>query len=378
MNRTLAALLALATLARAQAVPVSTGFHHKVILQVEALHADGTWRTLRMMLDTGAQSCLLATDSARGLTAGTFTPTAMAGFAGGSRPALARRVRAFRSGAQRQADVPALVTDLEEVNRWLDEPLDGVLGLSFLRDRTFTVDLGAGTLTWGGAPAPGREVPLQPRGADPRPWTEVRLGGKRHTALVDTGASVALVVPEGTSGLRLLPECDLAAGVDGSRTIHEGRLAVDALGEHLAHRKALVGGGTVILGVPFLLAGPATFDLKGGRLTFGLQGAHLPAWDPAREGARSLPVAWNRRVDPPRLEIQDLPHCHRWYRAGFRKGDQVVAVGPLQGRGLTLEALDRHLAQGRLYRWTLLRKGQEVLRENPDEDPRKEPLDLPP
>jgi predicted aspartyl protease len=375
LTRPLAALLALATLARGQAVPVSTGFHHKVILQVEALRADGTWRPLRMMLDTGAQDCLLTPEAAREVTTAPFRRSGLTGFAGSDRPALARKVRALRSGDQLQSEVAVMVTDLEGVNRWLDEPLDGILGLSFLRGRTFTVDLQAGTLRWGGPVPPGREVPLRDRGGDGRPWIDVRVGTAVHPALVDTGASVALVVPASTPGLDLLPECDLAAGVDGTRTIREGRIGLEALGEVHPHRKAVVGGGALILGVPFLLAGSATFDLKGGRLILEVRDGHLPAWHADREGARALPVAWNRKGTVPALEVQDLPRCHRWYRAGFRRGDRVRAVGPLQGPALTLEALDRRLARGEILSWTLLRRGQEIHLENPDEDPRKEPLD---
>lgn len=378
MRRAGLACLALATVARAQAVPVRTGYHHKVILQMEAQRADGTWRPLRMMLDTGAQVCLLSHGAARDLVTGPFALTGLQGYAGAGRPALARKLRALRSGTQVQADLPILVTDLEGVNRWLDEPLDGVLGLSFLAGRRFTVDLPAGQLRWEDPPVQGRSIPWVPQGTDPRPWVEVTLGGRPQRALVDTGASVALVVPPQAQALTLFPDCEIAAGVDGVRTVREGHLPLQALGDTFPRQRALVGGGSCILGVPLLLGGPVTFDFRERRLILGLARGERPPWDPALDGARSLPVAWRRTERGARLEVQALPGCHRWYQAGYREGDQVLAVGALEGPALTLDALDALLRQGTLLPWTLLRRGQRITRTNPDEDPRKAPLELQP
>jgi hypothetical protein len=255
--------------------------------------------------------------------------------------------------------------------------VDGLLGLSFLAGRRFTVDPGRRVLVWNGPPIPGREVPFRFFHGDPRPWVDLKVGARSERALVDTGAGVALVLPDGAAKVTLLPECDTVGAVDGTRTIHEGRASLEAFGETFPGRRAVLGGSHPILGVPFLLAGPATFDLDRARLTLALVEGRLPRPDPAREGARTLPVAWNRSGPHPFLEVEALPTCHRWHRAGFRRGDRVLAAGSLAGATLTLEALDGLLREGRLLDWTLQRGKAHVMVKNPNEDPRLEPLDAP-
>ncbi|HJV21260.1 MAG TPA: aspartyl protease family protein [Holophagaceae bacterium] len=352
----------------AQAVPLELGPELKPIVQVQAEDDAGKLRTLRLLLDTGARHCLLTPEAARGLVTAPYTREVVGGFAGGGRPALARRLRALRAGDLRQVDLPVLVMELDTLNRWLDRPVDGILGLPFLAGRRFTLDPGRGVLVWEGPPIPGTVVPIVLRPGDPRPHVALRLGGGPGEALVDTGASVALVAPRDTPGLQPLPGCDVAGAVDGVRTVREGRVALEALGGRFSRRRALLGG-EAILGLPALLPGPCTFDLREGRLHLGPPG-------PAAEGARHLPLAWNRRGGP-FLEVVELPRCHGWFAAGFRKGDRILTAGPLTGAALTLGALDARLAAGEILVWTVARKGRTVALRNPDEDPRREPLDLP-
>lgn len=371
-------LLALcAVVARAQEVPLELGLHQELILRVEAVAEDGRTRPLRMLLDTGSVQCLLDPAAAKGLVLPAFAQVRVGGFAGGERPALARRLRELRSGEAVQPDLPVLVMGLAAVNRWLDHPVDGILGMGFLAGRRFTVDAARGVLRWDGATLDGRKEPLVFKPGDPRPWMALRLGGRPFLGLADTGAGVALVAPEGTPQATLLPECDTVAAVDGTRTVREARVDAEAFGERFGGRRAVLAGSHPILGVPFLLAGPATFDLKQGSLILALRDGRLPKPDPASEGARTLPMAWNRTGAEPFLEVDDLPRCHRWHRAGFRTGDRVLAAGPLEGATLTLEALDHLLRQGRILAWTLQRGRKRVTLANPNEDPRLEPLDAP-
>ncbi|HJV90643.1 MAG TPA: aspartyl protease family protein [Holophagaceae bacterium] len=352
----------------AQAVPLELGPELKPVVEVQAEAEGGVLRTLRLVVDTGARHCLLTPAAARGLVRAPFRRETVGGFAGAGRSALARRLRALRVGDLHQADVPVLVMDLDAVNRWLDHPVDGILGLPFLAGRRFTLDAARGVLVWEGPPVAGTVIPLLRKAGDPRPHVACRLGGEGREALVDTGASVALVAPEDTPGLRELPGCDVAGAVDGVRTVREGRVDLEALGGRFPRRRALLGPGP-ILGLPALLPGPCTFDLREGRLHLGPPG-------PVAEGARHLPLAWHRRGSP-FLEVADLPRCHPWFAAGFRTGDRVLAAGPFRGAALTLTALEARLAAGEILEWAVDRRGRTLTLRSPDEDPRREPLDLP-
>jgi predicted aspartyl protease len=370
----LSACLSLAL--QAQEVPLEFGLHHELILPVEAEAADGTFRSLRLLLDTGAVSCLLDPRHAKGLASAQFRPEVAQGFAGAGRRALARTLRGLRCGTATQHGVPVLIMALDYVNRGLDRPVDGVMGLSFLAGRSFTLDPGRRVLTWEPAPVPGRTVALVPRTGDTRPWAPLRVGSVETEALLDTGCTAALVLPRELAGSPLLPGCDTVSGVDGMRTITEARVRVEAFGETFPRRRAIIGGGQIILGLPFFLAGAVTFDLRAGRLTLlpNPEG-HLPRPGAAEEGAHRLPIGWNRREAIHFLDVDPLPACHPWYQAGFRKGDRILAADQLEGASLTLTVLDGLLRTGRILEWKVQRGRDIVTLRNPCEDPRLEPLD---
>lgn len=361
---------------QAQEVPLEFGLHHELILPVQAEAADGTLRPLRFLLDTGAVPCLLDPPRAEGLTGAQFRPEVAQGFSGRGRHALARTLRGLRCGTATQARVPVLVMDLDYVNRGLDRPVDGVLGLSFLAGRCFSIDPGRGVLLWDPAPAPGRAVVLRHRAGDPRPWATLRVGGAEMEALLDTGCTAAIVLPREVAGSSLLPGCDTVSGVDGMRTITEARVKVDAFGETYPRRRAIIGSGQVILGLPFFLAGPVTFDLRAGRLTLTpTPDGHLPRPGMTEEGAHRLPIGWNRSGAVHYLDVDPLPACHPWYQSGFRKRDRILAADQLEGASLTLTAVDGLLRTGRILEWKIQRGTNLMTLRNPSEDPRLEPLD---
>ncbi|HJW73876.1 MAG TPA: retropepsin-like aspartic protease [Geothrix sp.] len=376
LSRALLLPACLALAAQAQEVPLEFGLHQELILPVQAEAADGTLRPLRLLLDTGAVSCMLDPRHAKGLTGAQFRPEVAQGFSGAGRHVLARILHGLRCGTATQAGVPVQVMALDYVNRGLDRPVDGVIGLSFLAGRRFTLDPGRRVLTWEPEPVKGRTVALAPRTGDLRPWATLRVGSVETQALLDTGCTAALVLPRELAGSSFLPGCDVVSGVDGMRTITEARVRVEAFGETFPRRRAIIGGGQVILGLPFFLAGPVTFDLRAGRLTLVPNpDGHLPRPSLAEEGAHRLPIGWNRRGAIPYLDVDPLPACHPWYQAGFRDGDRILAADQLEGASLTLAALDGWLRTGRILDWKVQRGRAIVTLRNPSEDPRLEPLD---
>lgn len=370
--------LLLCTLLQAQSpdIPVTTQPGSWVILTVEARTDKGAYRPLRMVLDTGATSCVVDRGISSDLVNGKFEQGKGRGFGGMGKPVLARTLKGLRLGVAEQDNVPVLVMDLEEVNRWRDDPVDGLLGMSFLMGRIFMVDPQRGILRWNVRLEPSRTIAVT---LSPSPHALVKVGNQEHQALLDTGASGALAIPTAPPGSVALSDCDMGWGVDGIRKLGHVRLDIKVFGDHFTGRMATTGAGLPIIGAPFLLAGPTWFDFS--RNTIGLpldrQGrlvrlkATLPEWI-------SIPVCWNRKGTEAFLELSPMLTCSPWYQAGFREGDRVEAVGPSPVSTLTLTRINEIIRDGSVLEWRLQRKKQVLALKNPKVDRREfPPLDTP-
>lgn len=328
----------------------------RVIIAVQAQQADGKTRTLRMLLDTGAVTCMLDRRAAEGLLLGFPREVQVGGFAPGTRTAHRYSFRSLSLGGVARSQVPVVVMDLERSQRWSDSPVDGFLGMSFLEGTTFTLNPQSRAFHWGVAAPISRWIPLQPPLRDPRPLAKVTWGKGTRELLLDTGA-------EGTIyglDLPLDGNCEIAGGLTGVRPIGVGYQDLLLFGESYPGTRVHSGGGQLILGAAFLCAGPTVFDFKEGRLGLSTdaQGALLRS--PALSEEAFSPVAWNRRGPAPFLEVAELPTCNRWYRAGFREGDRILKVDSLGGETLNLTRLNALLILGRSLSFTVQR-GKNVL-----------------
>ncbi len=351
MLRRLGGLLLLAAVAFGQGAALELKPGTRPILQVQALHGDGKVRTLRMLLDTGAVDCVLDRRVAESLVVGPLKEVKIQGFGAGSRKAFRRVFRALTLAGRTRSQVPVVVADLAKSNRWLDAPLDGFLGMSFLGGCVFTLDPLVATFRWGAEVPNARWFPLEPHASDPRPYA--RLMGESRPLLLDTGAGGTLYGLD----LPLDEGCEVAGGLTGVRAIGVGQRRIQVFGETFEGTRVHSGDGQLILGAVFLLGGPVAFDLDQQRLGLAQDPQGRLHRAPARSGEAFSPIVWNREGRASFLEVVELPPCNRWFRAGFREGDRVLGVEGLDGP-LTLDRLNAKLLEGRPLRWTLERKGR--------------------
>jgi hypothetical protein len=342
----------------AEAIPIQCRPGERAIVTVEALSESGKPRLLRMILDTGAELCVVDEASAHGLVNGAFRLLEAGGFAGRRRHAMKRTLRQLRLGSVSQPSVPVLVMDLVERNKWMDEPVDGLLGMSFLAGRRFLVDPQRGCLVWDGQLPGGRVV------------------AREVEALADTGATGTLYLGSMPRRLALDGDCELGGGIDGFVRLGKGRADLEVFGETFPRRPLWIGGSsTAILGAFFLLAGPTVFDFRAQKIELSQEPGGRLVRAPALPEEVSVPVCWNRKGKVPCLEVAPMPACHRWLRAGFRPGDRVLSVGSIPGGELTLARINTLIRDGQIRVWTLQR-GEKVLElSNPREDRRDDRLE---
>ncbi|MDP2877647.1 MAG: retropepsin-like aspartic protease [Holophaga sp.] len=336
------------------AVPIEVSPGSRVVIPVQALHSDGKPRTLRMLLDTGATTCVLDRRAAEGLVVGPSKPLEVTGFAPGSRMAFQFTFRALSLGNRTQGNVPVLVLDMARSNRWSDEPVDGFLGMSFLEGTAFTLDPQAKTFRWGIAAPEVHWFPLLQHFRDVRPYVRMDAGEGLEEALLDTGAGGTLYgvkIPLGT-------DCELAGGLTGARPIGIGRRRIEVFGEAFEGTRVCSGGRQLILGAVFLCAGTTVFDFEKRRLGLSKDSVGRLQRAPANSGEVFFPIAWNRKGPVPFLEVAELAACSRWHQAGFREGDRVLEVEGGTDSSLTLNRLNAQIMNGYPLTWILQRGKQ--------------------
>jgi len=370
-----AALLAMGVSAiPGEEIPIQCRSGERAILRVQAESEHGESRTLRMILDTGADLCVVDTTSAKGLVNGSFQHLEATGFAGRRRPSLKRTLRGLRLGGVSQSSVPVLVMDLTERNKWLDEPVDGLLGMSFLAGRRFLVDPFRACFVWDGEAPSQRSHPLKTRGSFF--YLQMKVAGRETEALMDTGASGTLYTSATPRGLSLEADCEMGSGIDGFVRLGRTRADLELFGEFFRRRPIWIGGSsTAILGTAFLLAGPTSFDFKKGLIQVPVDAAGRLLRAPSMPTEVSFPICWNRKGSEPFLEVAPMPNCHRWRRAGFRAGDRVLAVGAILERELNLAKINALILDGQILDWKVRRKDQVLELKNPSEDRRLECLE---
>jgi hypothetical protein len=370
----LAVCTGLTALPGREEIPIQCRPGERAILEVEAVTEAGKPRTLRMILDTGADLCVVDATSAKGLVNGLFQRMEATGFAGRRRTTLKRTLIGLCLGKVSQSSVHVLVMDLGERNKWLDEPVDGLLGMSFLRGRRFLVDPVQARFVWEGEVPSRRSFPLRSRGS--YFYVPMRLAGRELEALMDTGASGTLYTAFTPRGLTLEVDCELGSGIDGFVRLGRTRADLELFGEFFRRRPIWIGGSSsAILGSAFLLAGPTAFDLEKGQIHLSVDAEGKLLRAPSMPTEVSFPICWNRKGREPFLEVAPMPDCHRWYRAGFRTGDRVLAVGPAAERELSLSKLNSLLLEGQVLPWSLRRKDRILELQNPSEDRRLERLE---
>jgi predicted aspartyl protease len=329
------------------------------------LHSMKNWnvvRTFRFLLDTGSSACLVD----QSVPSEFFWDEP---YLDSSVEDLAKQVMGAQSVILKRVEVGHVSRDgimaarmdlRTQIGRFQDQPVDGVLGMSFLRGTRFLLDPKAGRLVWwenhfsSGAMLPMTDGP-------DGPVLKLRLGTQETSALVDTGSNGGIALP-----MDLLPKGDGHAAeaiglsgvlVSGSEVVVARLEAGSSAWSNLP--VAFQGTGKIGgIGVGVLLAAPVCFDFITNHLSFSLDATgNLPI---RRQISRSLPIIWEGQGGTRRLVVLLVKPGSAMEKAGCKMGDELIQVGELQGAALTRRSVQDLVATGARHVWVVRRKGQEV------------------
>lgn len=242
-----------------------------------------------------------------------------------------------------------------------DHPVDGILGMSFLRGTRFTLDVPNQRVIWWQTPSPsGTTLPVVYRGHQ-LPYVTLKIGNKSAPCLLDTGMTSGLELPWGlrtadtgqpTSITSVLGKIDSAmtlkfpevmAGTAAWRDI-----PVD-------FREGVEHGA---IGQDVWSAGPVCFDFVRNRVTLAPEGTlGLPI---RRPGRLTLPIVWDRSGAIPFLKVLAVKKDSAMERAGCQVGDVLVRVADLEGERLTRRAVMACVNAGKPHPW-LVRRGGDLV-----------------
>ncbi|MEZ5332541.1 MAG: pepsin/retropepsin-like aspartic protease family protein [Thermoanaerobaculia bacterium] len=201
--------------------------HDQIVLEVSL----GDSGPFAMLLDTGVDPSVVDLGTAR--TTGRLESDEPIGYAGGvgsEKVALfAARLDGVRIGELEPEPFDAVAMDLEPLARKLGRPLHGILGYSFLRDRSLRIDYPSRTVTFD--PPPNEPGPhayaasLELVPDDTLPLVrELAVDGTRVPVSIDTGSSLVLeLYTDGAARAGVEPTADEASTITGARGEEEVR-----------------------------------------------------------------------------------------------------------------------------------------------------------
>lgn len=349
----------------ARPVPVALDENGLPIVSVtlHSLKTPGLSRTFRFILDTGAGWC--AVDKSVPTEFFWNDPhiqTTLRDVADQAVPAETVVLKRVEVGDLSRDMIQATRVDLRaQMGRFQDQPVDGILGMSFLHGTRFLLEPAEGRLVWwGNHPSPGATLPLADS-ADHLPSLSLRLGGQSVLAEVDTGS---------TGGLDLPASMDAEAS--GQATLSQGLSGVTLSGRERVPSAVETGAFAWVrpavdfqaeakvgrIGLDVWLADRVCFDFTTRQVTLTPdRTGNLPL---RREPHRRLPLMWDRTGAEPRLVIALVKPGSPMEKAGCRVGDLLVRVGSLRDAALTRRAVQDLVASGVPHTWTVLRAGTEV------------------
>ena len=257
-------------------------------------------------------------------------------------------------------DVMAYRMDLKGTmfGRIQDEPVDGILGMNFLRGTRFVLDLGAREIRWW-QDISGHRIPLSLDGTD-RPTLVVRVGSTDVPCMLDTGGVGGIQMP-GNADASDHPEPFGYSSASGE--IKQGKTVVVERLESGGKTWVNVpldlidpGDGRPMIGLDVLGAAPLGLDLVDLWATFTLDArGNLPY---RKTPLRPL-LGWERTPGGNRLLVLGINPISRWAQAGVKEGDEVLAIGPLTGDALTLRSAMAFSNRGVAHLWRVRRDGVE-------------------
>ena len=166
---------------------------------------------MRMMLDTGATHTVLHEESVAKLGEVQWIDTSKMQFRGNANQRPKLLVAPMQVGPGEAPMHPMMVLNLGAVRSMLAEPVDGIIGMDFLKFLPFTFDFRKNEFYWG-FPGDASLVPV-PCEAEPsgRVHWQLSCAGKEIKLLLDTGSTVTRICT-----------ADWAPGAAGEITAHIG------------------------------------------------------------------------------------------------------------------------------------------------------------
>lgn len=326
------------------------------------LHSMKRWnttRTFRFLLDTGASWCIVD----RSVPSDYFwdepqTETTTHDIANQSISAPTVLLKRVEVGTLSRDGVIATRMDLRsQLGQFEDKPVDGILGMSFLRGTRFLLDSKASRLVWWGYHfSPGVTVRILEGQGEPR--ITLRLGTQEVPATVDTGMSGGVDLPGGLKPQAAARDT-VTIGLSGTRIAGaEARVPRLEAGSS-AWIDLPVGfqgeAGTGRIGADVWFAAPVCFDFITNHLTLSVDAqGNLPI---RREPSRKLPLVWDRSGAIPKLLVLLVKPGSVLESLGCKPGDELIQVGDLRGPALTRRGVQDLVASGVRTAWTVRRNG---------------------
>ncbi len=259
-------------------------------------------------------------------------------------------------------DLPAYRMDLKGtmLGSIQDEPVDGILGMNFLRGTRFVLDPGTREIRWW-QDIPGHRIPLTYSEND-HPTLTVKVAGTDVPCALDTGGNGGFQMT-GDADESDHPEAFLYSGASGE--VKQGKIVkidrLESAGKawvKVPLELVKAGEGGANIGREVLWAAPLGLDFIDQWATFTLDAqGNLPY-----RKAPSRPLLhWERPPEGKRLRMSRLNASGRWAKAGLKEGDEVLAIGTLEGKTLNLRSAMALSKGGVAHTWRVRRDGAELL-----------------
>lgn len=257
-------------------------------------------------------------------------------------------------------DIPAVRMDLKHghIGRFQDDPVDGILGMSFLQETRFVLDIKKGYVKWWeSASASGVTLPIT-YNTYKLPHVTLKFEGHLVPALLDTAMTDGLRLPLGLCPSEQGREGH-AFGLSGTscsgkdQQVSRVEAGTDAWQEVPVYFQEGTRSGAI--GMNIWSEAPVCYDFVKDLLTL----ERIPGRGLVRNRSPNprLPVYWDRSGKIPRLRVFLVKPGSSLDQAKARPGDEIIRAGPLEKKSLNRRALQGLTTQGKVQPWTVRRDG---------------------
>jgi hypothetical protein len=271
-------------------------------------------------------------------------------------------IKRMEVGGMIRDAIYATIVDLKGsiLGKLQDEPVDGILGMSFLRGTRFVTNPRERRVEWWNIPSSSGSVLPITYGRDNRPTVTVGVGKKAVRCLVDTGDNGGISLPvsvrPSVSGKR---NEVVASGVLGSlktETNQESLRISGGSGFWTGARVDFLDDAYEgVIGQDVWSAGPVCFDFVTDSLTIAVgSDKELPI---RRDKPRGLPIVWERLGSSQRLVVLLVKPGSAMERAGLQAGDVLLSVGSVKNSLLTRKLVNEMLLSGKPFAIGITRNG---------------------